>query len=519
MQTDVLIIGAGLTGTVAADVIIQGSDLKVVQLGSGSGASPYIHGFCMPVGPGDSEVLFYQDTMASGYGQCDPGLVQSLCSQAAELEAYFTGLGLELDRMEGSPRLLHALGSTVPRIASIQNDTGAVMLRRIRDRLRQSPRYTHINDQRALGLCCENGRVIGAKCYDPKKDQFYSIYAKTVVLATGGFGRLFPESTNSPDIGGDGVAMAYLAGAALTDMEFVQFEPSAAVWPPEVAGKGIVTTMFYDGAVLRGKEGNRFMLDYGENAERVPKDVQSKCICDEIRRHGASAHGGVWFDATQVPEEKWQGAYKPYLKRYLAWGIDLRKEPVEIAPAAHTTCGGVRIDEYCLSGVPGLLVCGEAAGGLHGANRLGGNAGLETMVFGRIAGKTAVAQRDSAFPIPCESEIIPNTVPDVDVKEIRARLRQTMRRSLNVIRCEQDLKQGIAEITGLLECLGDYQGCYQKHRLYNDLLTAYITMVSALERTGSVGCHCRADAVEEGENYRVVIQKDGETMKVYRVSI
>ena len=515
MQTDVLIIGAGLTGTVAADEIIQNSDLNVLQLGSGSGASPYIHGFCMPVGAGDSEELLYADTMASGYNQCDSRLVHSLCVNAAPLEGYFADLGLALDRNDDGYRLLHALGSSVPRIASIQNDTGAVMLRRVRDRLKKSSRYAQLTG-RGLELIREKGRVIGAKYYDGEKDCFCSVYAKTVILATGGFGRMFPESTNSADIGGDGAAMAYLAGAELTDMEFVQFEPSAAVWPPEVAGKGIVTTMFYDGAVLRGKDGNRFMLDYGENAERVPKDVQSKCICDEIRRHGSTPHGGVWFDATGVPEEKWQGAYKPYLKRYLACGIDLRKEPVEIAPAAHTTCGGVRIDENCLSGVPGLIVCGEAAGGLHGANRLGGNAGLETMVFGRIAGKTAIAHTEQEISLPAELEIVPNQASDVDVNELRSLLQQTMRRSLNVIRCAEDLQRGMAEIEALFLRLGTYANCYEKHRMYNDLLTAKIAMAGALERTGSVGCHCRADAVEETETYRVIIQKDGEIMKICR---
>ncbi len=519
MQTDVLIIGAGLTGTVAADEIIQGSNLNVLQIGSGSGASPYIHGFCMPVGAGDSEELLYADTMASGYDQCDPRLVRSLCAGTAALEEYFAGLGLELDKNEDGYRLLHALGSSVPRIASIRNDTGAVMLRRVRDRLHRSSRYTQINGQRALELICEEGWVIGVKCYDPEKNCFYCIYARTVILATGGFGRMFPESTNSVDIGGDGAAMAYLAGAALTDMEFVQFEPSAAVWPPEVAGKGIVTTMFYDGAVLRGKNGNRFMLSYSENAERVPKDVQSKCICDEIRRHGATPHGGVWFDATKVPEEKWQGAYKPYLKRYLSCGIDLRNEPVEIAPAAHTTCGGVRIDADCLSGVPGLIVCGEAAGGLHGANRLGGNAGLETMVFGRIAGRTAIGCTDRSRCIPAESETVPNRISDVDVADIRTKLQQIMRRSLNVIRCEAQLQQGITEIMELIKRLGEYKNCYEKHRLYNDLLTARITMSAALERKGSIGCHCRSDAVEEAENYRVIIKKDGETMRVCRAGI
>lgn len=519
MKTDVLIIGAGLTGTVAADEIIRHSDLKVLQLGTGSGASPYIHGFCIPVGEGDSEDLLYADTMASGYGQCDAQLVQSLCAGSTELEAYFEELSLKLDQDEKGFRLLHALGSSVPRIASIHNDTGAVMLRRVRDRLKTSPRYTQLSGQRALELILENDRVIGAKCYDEEKDCFHNIYAKTVVLATGGFGKMFPESTNSPDIGGDGIAMAFEAGAALTDLEFIQFEPSAAVWPPEVAGKGIVTTMFYDGAVLRGRDGNRFMLAHSENAERVPKDVQAKCICNEIRTNGGTPHGGVWFDATGVPEEKWQGAYKPYLNRYLACGIDLRKEPVEIAPAAHTTSGGVWIRKDCQAGVLGLMACGEVTGGLHGANRLGGNAGLETMVFGRIAGKSAISNTDREIALPAGSEPVPNQAPDVDIEALRAEFQQILRRSLNVIRCEEDLQQGVEAISGMIHRLGDHQGCYQKHRLYNDLLTAYLAMLSALTRKGSVGCHYRQDAVAEASVYRVVIQKDGEEMHICRTHV
>lgn len=519
MQTDVLIIGAGLTGTVAADVIIGSSESNVLQLGCGSGASAYIHGFCLPVGEQDNEELFYKDTMLSGYSQSDPRLVQCLCSHTQELKAYFRQLGLQLDRDENSIRMMHSLGSSVPRIVSIQNDTGAVMLRRLRNRLHRSPRYTALSGCRALELIRENDSVIGAMCFDPEKDHFFYIYAQTVILATGGFGRLFPESTNTKDIGGDGAAMAYRVGASLTDMEFIQFEPSAAVWPPQVAGKGIVTTMFYDGAVLRGKDGNRFMLNHSPEAERVPKDVQAKCIFQQIRLQGATVHGGVWFDATGVPEEKWQSVYKPYLKRYLACGIDLRKEPVEIAPAVHTTCGGVRITQACQSDIPGLLVCGEAAGGLHGANRLGGNAGLETMVFGIIAGKTAIAQKGAKRIPAVKAKSVANRKPDVDVEAIRESLERTVRQSLNVIRCEAEMKQGLDVITGLLASLKDYRYCYEKHRVYNDLLTAQIALRSALERKQSVGCHCRSDETAEDGHYRVVIQKQGDTMGVYRLRV
>lgn len=509
MQTDILIIGGGLTGIAAAYEIIKNSDLRVDLLQCGGGASPYIHGFCIPVGEDDSEELFYSDSMASGYQQSNPALVRRLCHDSLELPEYFRELGLEIDKNETGYQLIKSLGSSAARIAGIHNNTGPAMMSSLRKTLRSSERYQEHNNLRALELLKENDRVVGTYCYNKDTDSFCHFGAKLVILATGGFGKLFPESTNSVDIGGDGCAMAYLAGGKMTDMEFVQFEPSAAVWPKELIGKSIITTMFYEGAVLRGKDGERFMLRYSAEGECVSKDMQSKCIADEIRKNGSSPHGGVWFDATGVRSELWDGVYKPYLNRYLTYGIDLRKEPVEIAPAAHTTCGGVLIDENCRTGIPGLIACGEVSGGLHGANRLGGNAGLETMVFGRIAGKTAVADccnTDSNIT----AESIPNREPDVDIASMRHTLQQLLRNCLGVIRTEGEMQEGIAGVDALLASLGNYRGCYEMHRLYNDLITARLALLSALERKESIGCHYREDSVKESEQYRVIIEnKDG----------
>ena len=510
MQTDILIIGGGLTGIAAAYEIIKSSDLKVTLLQCGGGASPYIHGFCLPVGEDDSEELFYADSMASGYQQSRASLVKRLCHDSLGLMDYFEELGLSVDTDENGYRLIKSLGSSVARIAGIENHTGPAMMSRLRKRLRESGNYQEFGNYRALELVKDQGKIVGAYCYDQDSDSFCTIGAKLVILATGGFGKLFPESTNSVDIGGDGCAMAYLAGAKMTDLEFIQFEPSAAVWPPELVGKSIITTMFYEGAVLRGRNGERFMLRYSEDGERVSKDMQSKCICDEIRRNGASEHGGVWFDATRVPMEMWEGIYKPYRNRYLAYGIDMSKEPVEIAPAAHTTCGGALIDEDCRTGIAGLLACGEVTGGLHGANRLGGNAGLETMVFGRIAGQTALKDFDSAS-LPCADSTGKNIAPDVDVWAMRQQLQTLLRDSLGVIRTEKELCDGIEKVEGLLKELGSYRGCYEKHRLYNDLLTAKMALMSALERKASIGCHYREDSIPEDSPYRIIIQiKDGQ---------
>ena len=237
--------------------------------------------------------------------------------------------------------------------------------------------------------------------------------------------------------------------------------------------------MFYEGAVLRGGDGNRFM------DERVGKDVQSKAIAAQIMAGNTTPHGGVWFDATAVPEQLWNTVYKPYLDRYLKYDIDMRKEPVEIAPAAHTTCGGVVIDEDCHTEVAGLIACGEVTGGLHGANRLGGNAGLEVMVFGRIAGTTAIKEFKSC----------PENASDVqknkarDVADLRTRLQQLLRQNLGVIRTEEYMQKALAEVDQLCETLRDHEDSYDAWRLYNDAVTAKCVFESAIARKNSLGCH------------------------------
>ena len=294
MQTDILIIGGGLTGIAAAYEIIKNSDLRVDLLQCGGGASPYIHGFSLPLGNDDSEELFYEDSMTSGYQQSRASLVRRLCHESLNLPEYFRELGLEVDSNENGYQLIKSLGSSVPRIAGIQNNTGPAMMSRLRKKLHASDRYREHSNFRALELVKQNDRIVGAYCYDKENDCFCTIGAKLVILATGGFGKLFPESTNSDDIGGDGCAMAYHAGGKMTDLEFIQFEPSAAVWPEALIGRSIITTMFYEGAVLRGKNGERFMLRYTPDGECVSKDQLAKCIADEIRQNGGSPHGGVW---------------------------------------------------------------------------------------------------------------------------------------------------------------------------------------------------------------------------------
>ncbi len=372
---------------------------------------------------------------------------------------------------------------------------------------------------RALRLKTDSKGVHGALVYNIEKKQFISIEAKAVVLATGGFCGIYPFSTNGKDIGGDGISMAWHAGASVKHMEFIQFEPCVAIYPPSVRGKGMITTMFYENAVLRGNNGKRFMFDYFSSGEQVDKDKLALGIYREIQKGNQSPHGGVWFDATEVGIEVLEKTYPAYLKRYKDCGIDLSKEPVEVAPAPHTSLGGIEIKPDCSTGVPALFACGEVTGGIHGANRIGGNAGLEVMVFGRIAGESAGKHlSEQPEKKPCDKKTWNDwlnsltgssgatiTINQNDLVQMRKNMEHHLTENLGVIRNEKGIRQAkdaFSEMLNILEntTLGDDpERAVQILRLLNDLTTANLLAKSALQRDKTVGCHIRADSKESNQ--------------------
>lgn len=508
MKTDLLIIGGGLAGLTAAYEVLKAEPgRRITILRPGAGSSPYVHGFNMPLNPQDSTELFIQDTEASGRGQGNAALVEELCRGSLELLPFFDELGLDFNReADGSYQQLRPLGASCPRVISIGNDAGGAILRKLLSVMEQHENVSVCTTLHALRLITEDGRVCGAHCFDTQSKRWMQIKAKAVILAAGGFCRIFPFSTNSADLGGDAMAMALGAGAELTDMEFVQFEPSAAVWPLAIAGKSVITTLFYEGAVLRNGKGERFMFRYSDKGECADKDVLSFAIASEIAAGRGTEHGGVAFDASGVGRERLEEAYSAYVKRYRAVGMDIAEQAMEIAPAAHTSLGGVYARPDCSTSVEGLFVCGETLGGLHGANRIGGNAGLETMVFGRRAGCSAAAYMDtlSGEPADCTDEIS-DAAATVNIDALRAELTKIVGGALGVIREAGKLEQAKTELEQMLEQIPE-SGCYAQQRLRNDTLTAYAVTLAALERKTSTGCHVRTDSAGEPEKYRVNIR-------------
>ena len=299
--TDCLILGGGLAGWMAArECVLAGLRPLIVQ--DGQGASPWVHGFNAPVHPEDSPACFLEDTLQSGQGLSTPELASALCEDALDVFELLRSLNLSFNREGDGYQVLRPLGASHPRVVSIGNETGVAVLKTLRKEL--EGRVDEWSETRALRLTTNGKQVTGALCYHRKDQSFTQVAAKTVVLACGGYCGIFPVSTNKRDSGGDGVAMAYEAGARMCDMEFIQFEPSAALWPAALIGTSMITTLLFEGAVLRNREGERFMLRYGPEGEKVGKDVMARRIAEEVAAGHGTKHGGVYFDATAVGRER-----------------------------------------------------------------------------------------------------------------------------------------------------------------------------------------------------------------------
>ena len=377
-MTDVLVIGGGLAGWRAAEAAVK-RGASVALVANGVGNSPDIHALNVPVRADDSVERFIDDTLTSGKGACDPKLVEVLCRESVKLADEFP-----FDRnADGSYKLLQPLGCSVPRCVSIDHKIGAWILAKIKRDLSDKVEVIH-------GRVTQLSRTSSLfTIHHSLGDDDGTCTARSVVIATGGWCGKYAFSDNPPELRGDGIDLAVNLGAATRDMNLVQYEPTVALAPAKLRCIPVITTMLYEGATFRNRLGDEFLADKHAN-----KDEISRAILAEIKV-GRGVDGGVWFDATGVPREILETTYIDTVRRYASAGVDITREPMLVAPAPHTSLGGLVIDARCRvlradgSPIPGLFAAGEVTGGVHGANRIGGNAGTEVLVFGRIAGESA----------------------------------------------------------------------------------------------------------------------------------
>ena len=529
--TDVLVIGDGLAGLrAAAAASSEGAAVTVVS--KGTGASREIMGFNAVFDERDSAEDYYGDILKSGEGINHPELARALAENAMGEADFLRSHGMAFDRNpDGSFNTMLALGCRFPRLLHEGSHTGAGAMRIMR-RICAENRVSFDGPVMIMDLIRHEVRAAGAAGIDLKTGGFVIYMAKAVIIASGGCASIHPVSTYPSGISGDGYAMAYRAGAQLIDMEFQQFEPCCFVHPQGLAGALAVTTLLSEGGRLRNGRGECFLESDGMPGYRLQKSELAKYIMREVREGRGTEHGGVYYDVTAAPEKRVAVDHEIFYRPALRCGIDLLKQYAEVAPAAHTCLGGIRINGRCETSIPGLFAAGEAAGGVHGANRIGGCAGAETLVFGAVAGRSAAdfscylagefsGRERGEMQRRCLSDMtsrMKRRKSPASSEKVRQRLSLAAEKYLGLFRSGQGLQSAereFSDLAGELEAVraqttGELASLYECE---NMLHTAQMQAKASLRRKESRGVFFREDYSEKDDrNFLkniLILQKDG----------
>ena len=520
-EHDVLVIGAGGAGLRAAiEALAQGATVGVIcksLLGKAHTvmAEGGIAAALGNVDEQDNWRVHFRDTMFGGKFLNNWRMAQIHAQEASDRVRELEQWGAIFDRTQDGAILQRAFGGhTFKRLCHVGDRTGLEMIRTLQDRGVQMGIDVYM-ECAATRLFTDGGRVAGAFGYWREQGRFVLFKAKSVVIATGGIGKAWQITSNSWEYTGDGMALACDAGAELIDMEFVQFHPTGMIWPPGVQGILVTEAVRGEGGTLTNKMGERFMQRYDpEKMDLSTRDVVARAIYTEVREGRGTEHGGAYLDISQKPAEyikrKLPSMYKQFLE--LA-DVDITKGPMEVGPTCHYMMGGIRVNaETGESTLPGLFAAGEAAAGLHGANRLGGNSLSDLLVFGRRAGLAAAesAKRSaspSIDPGQVESaarELLTPFEPSEGEGPyaIHRDLQEKMQSLVGIFRVAEDLTRALSEIDSLKQRLARVKVDGSRHfnpgwHLARDLksmltVTEAVTR-SALARLESRGAHSRID--------------------------
>jgi len=575
IEHDVLVVGAGGAGIRAAiECASKGLSTGIISKSLLGKAHTVMAegGIAASLGNVDSRdnwKIHFRDTMRGGKFLNQWRMAELHAKQAPDRVRELEEWGAVFDRTDkGLINQRNFGGHRYPRLAHVGDRTGLEIIRTLQDFCVHHGISTHM-ECTGLDIILDGGKVSGLLAYWRETGRFVLFKAKAIILATGGGGKAWKVTSNSWEYTGDGLGMAYRAGAELMDMEFTQFHPTGMVWPPSVKGILVTEGVRGDGGILLNSEGERFMFNYipekfasetadteeeasrwldGDREARRPpelltRDVVARAIKKEVEAGRGSPNGGAFLDiASRRPAEfikkKLPSMYHQF--KELA-EIDITEEPMEVGPTLHYFMGGIRVNSNSQqTNVPGLFACGECAAGMHGANRLGGNSLSDLLVFGKLAGDGATDYINSlSGQLKCSNEEVGKIIKgatDILNREngknpylVHEKLQNIMQTFVSIVRTGEELEAGLNKLQELnadikkisAPASAQYNpGWNEALDLKNLIVTAEAVTRAALIRQESRGAHTRLDFVgeqEEGLEYNIVIKMTDSGMSAEKV--
>ena len=452
------------------------------------------------------------DTLKAGRGLCDPALSQLLCEDGPACIREMDEWGVRWARRNGHLAQVHAPGHDRKRCVYVDFlNTGPAVSKTLRARVQRIPEIRRVGDLVVTELALRDDACIGVHAVHLTSGEALMIPAKATILATGGLTRLYARNSASLNMGGDGYALALRAGAELIDMEFVQFFPIGHLAPRLVGMDPIMWDPFrYKlGGRLLNSEMQEFLPEDGRYLSA--RDVATYGILKEVAAGRGSPHGGAWLSFQHCSDAVLREAFGPVIERLAANGIDLTRQPIEVAPIAHYHMGGIRVDTDMQTSVPQLFAAGEAVAGANGANRLSGNAITEALTFGRRAGARAadIATR-TPMPAPQKPITLAELRPAINPAGEIVQLQALMNQHVGPLRTRTGLEHALKKIDELAPLCAELPApragldpeWIDLHDLRNMRLVAECVTRSALERTESRGAHQREDFPETSEAWQ-----------------
>ncbi len=540
-EHDVLIIGAGGAGLRAAIAAAErGLSVGVVTKSLLGKAHTVMAegGVAAAMGNVDSDdgwKTHFKDTMKGGKFLNNWRMAEIFAKEAPDRVWELEQWGALFNRTpEGKISQRPFGGHTYRRLCHVGDRTGLEMIRTLQEKTLATNTTVYMETTVTKLFKNDEGRVVGALAYTRETGKFIHFRAKAVVMASGGWGRIYKVTSNSWEGTGDGVVLSYNVGAELVDMEMVQFHPTGMVWPPGVRGLLVTEGVRGEGGILRNSKGERFMEKYDpERMELSTRDVVARSNYTEVQEGRGSEHGGVYLDITHIGYDKIIQKLPTMHEQFLKLAdIDIAKEPMEVFPTIHYTMGGIKVDsETCASNVPGLFAAGECAGGLHGANRLGGNSLSDLLVFGRRAGEGAAEYvKSNGY----STDIAESTVEEEKKRvlaplhrqagenpyHLQQELQEVMMEHANLMRTGDSLEEGLGKVLALKDRVPNVKvqgstlfnpGWHSAQDIHNLVQVSEIILRAAILRTERRGGQWRLDydgPSDELGKINFVVKKD-----------